>query len=665
MNKFLKSVRSSSSNNKNELVKKSITAQLSNSVKEIQYSSIEENQPLTTVNIRESVNNLCTIIEALFLHGLKDTIAHRLKRVVADMDERPEPSFWAPLLIISHRQIIDQIQGLSQITTEVGQCRAWIRLALNDCLLSSYLMTMRRDSSTIKSFYNTWAYVRDSELLEVAQRLIEGVEAVNTFTLPCNSSLLNTWPLQSLFLAGIWAPTLKACPVAPCDDVAQSLNETTRPQSIPETASAPYSDSDSLMSLTPQGSTLRQIAALSEDEVLKIILSKDNEKDSADDLKSVQSSSSSEPVAANKDFDMVVGNSLSKRTGWSFDESREEEEKEEEETNKSESKTKIERKSSEPKSMEASYNALIESYNMLAGDFIKTPDIREVWQKYEEERSERNTSLVNNNIDQMEVLPNLNNIKNESRSLENQIGKIAREKGLDVQNYECSACKQQLVITNKLNVCAFTGDYFCDNCMSESLSPIPARIIHNWDFKPYPISKKALNFIEENKNNQTIDFKILNPFIYGVVEEMAHLQQLRNQLNFLRAYLYTCREPIIEELQKLMMPREYMYEHIHQYSISDLSEIQNGVLAQHLEKVVNFGKEHVFNCWLCSQKGFVCEVCNKPKALFPFDVEHVYRCDICNAVYHKGCLNSSKPCPKCERRKKREDLPLLDRKSVV
>lgn len=57
----------------------------------------------------------------------------------------------------------------------------------------------------------------------------------------------------------------------------------------------------------------------------------------------------------------------------------------------------------------------------------------------------------------------------------------------------------------------------------------------------------------------------------------------------------------------------------------DLGEVSNGTLAQHLQSVVNFGKEHVIGCWLCSQKGFLCEVCNNPKALFPFDVEHIYR----------------------------------------
>lgn len=124
---------------------------------------------------------------------------------------------------------------------------------------------------------------------------------------------------------------------------------------------------------------------------------------------------------------------------------------------------------------------------------------------------------------------------------------------------------------------------------------------------------------------------------------MTKLQTLRIQLNFLRDYLYTCREPVIEELQKQMHGKEYMYEHIHYYSIKvrcscrfiyqikniisfkDLFQIRNGALLKQLEKVINYGIEHVKNCWLCSQKGFICEICNKSKVLYPFDVDSVYR----------------------------------------
>lgn len=104
--------------------------------------------------------------------------------------------------------------NLAQITTEIGQCRAWIRVALNDCLFSSYLMIMRRDSAVLKPFYNPNAFLRDGEILDVAERLIAGVEDCKNFNLPCNSSLLNKWPASSLILAGVWSPSLRPYPVS-------------------------------------------------------------------------------------------------------------------------------------------------------------------------------------------------------------------------------------------------------------------------------------------------------------------------------------------------------------------------------------------------------------------------------------------------------------------
>ncbi|CAH0562059.1 unnamed protein product [Brassicogethes aeneus] len=644
MNKFLKSVKNSVVSNKDELIKKSITTQLSNFVKEIQYFGVES-KSAQNVDISEASNALCTTLEAMFLHGLKDSLAYRFTRAIADVDERPEPSFWGPLLVISHRQIIDQIVLLSQITTEAGQCRAWIRLALNDCLLSSYLVTLRQLGSSLKSFYKTGAYVRDAELLDLTQRLVEGVESFHTFTLPCNSSLLNTWPLQSLYLAGIWSPTLKACPVAPCDDVAQSINETSSPQPIPDIEVASVSS----LSLGSQASGLRQIVSFSEDEVLKIILNKD--KDNSCSSQSESESKTSEAESSN----VIVGNSLKQRSGWSFDENQQDKM---EETDEEQPAVEPPKPANEPKSTEASFNALIESYNMLSGGFIRTPDLRDVWQRFEDDKREESPTEHSPEVAQGSPISPIIN-KSESTALAIQVVKICREKGLNSQNFECMGCQVPLKIANKPKICAFTGEYYCASCMSPELITIPARIIHNWDFKLYEVSQKAFNYIDEIKDHPTIDFKIVNPFIYGAVEEMARLQILRNQLNFLRAYLYSCREPIIKSLQKKMWPREYMYEHIHQYSVADLAEIKNGVLASLLQKVVEFGREHVYGCWLCSQKGFLCEVCNKPKPLFPFDVENTYRCDNCSAVYHKGCLNSLKPCPKCERRKKREDLPLL------
>lgn len=164
----------------------------------------------------------------------------------------------------------------------------------------------------------------------------------------------------------------------------------------------------------------------------------------------------------------------------------------------------------------------------------------------------------------------------------------------------------------------------------------------------------------------------MNPNIYKNIDCMARLQSLRIQLNFIRAYIFTCNENIILELQKKLFSKEYLFEHIHQYSISDLSLISTGSLEELLKKIVTFGKDHIHKCALCSQKGFICELCRKPKVIYPFEVDDTYQvnifssiskpisltfktcllqCNLCGAVFHVICSGA---CPKCERRRKRE-----------
>lgn len=88
-----------------DLVKECLISQLSLSVKEIQ---LEMAQAQVNTDITTS---LCTVLEAIFIHGLKDTFMNRVSQVIgADPDQRPEPSFWGPVLIFSHREIIDQVR---------------------------------------------------------------------------------------------------------------------------------------------------------------------------------------------------------------------------------------------------------------------------------------------------------------------------------------------------------------------------------------------------------------------------------------------------------------------------------------------------------------------------------------------------------------------------
>ncbi|XP_043278921.1 uncharacterized protein Plekhm1 [Venturia canescens] len=711
MNTFLKRVHSRTSR-RNNVVKDSLQKQLNLSVMEMQGTAgASEGMPVG--NCDESMT-LCSVLEAIFLHGLKDSLLNRVTEVLSgpDFEAMPQPSFWGPLLVFSHREIIDQIQGMSQITSEVGYCRAWIRLAMNQGLLSSYLASIRRDNSALKPYYERAAFIRDPDLVDVAQRLVESLDYVN-FELACNSSLLNFWSNTPLLMAAIWAPPMKSCPVFSAVDIAKTIiSDVSANDNIEDIETA--SSIGSLSSFNSSQSMLNNISSFSEDDAFKMILkrdvddspgagarennspsarpaakvyrlkkrkeeeirtdealpsasksiksrekvlaelagsretineeserasTRDNEILSSENETTKNGDTSDEPEIA-KDIEKLdvaglgtIGNSLVGRPGWSTSL---------EDGESSMTASVISQTSVKTPGEGSTYDALIKSYRPTG--YTTSPDLDEFLDKYN--NGEEPVKSEPKPKPEIKVLDNL----------EDQIGILPQEKGLDVQNYSCFDCAHPIGMTfSKAHVCSFSGNYYCATCMANEEFFIPSRIIHNWDLKQYPVCRRVAKYLTDCPT--LLNLKTLNPRIYTAVDSMAQLQSLRIRLNLLRAYLFTCREPVIESLQKRVAPREYLYEHVHQYSVSDLLDVPSGALAQQLQKIVELARQHVLNCWLCSQKGFICEVCNNPKVIYPFDMESTYRCNACNAVFHADCLSSSKPCPKCKRRRKRVDRP--------
>lgn len=179
------------------------------------------------LDLCDHTQSLCATIEAIFLHGLKDSFLWQTINILAGSvdgtaNRRPSPTFWAPLLVFSHKYAIEQIHSMSQITTEIGYCRCWIRQSLNDCLLSSYISNMRKNPQALSPYYQRTAFVRDPDSMELAESLIGGIEACVSFQLPLNSSLLNQWTDLPLQLSGLYTPSIQTCPIASGIDVANS-----------------------------------------------------------------------------------------------------------------------------------------------------------------------------------------------------------------------------------------------------------------------------------------------------------------------------------------------------------------------------------------------------------------------------------------------------------
>lgn len=228
---------------------------------------------------------------------------------------------------------------------------------------------------------------------------------------------------------------------------------------------------------------------------------------------------------------------------------------------------------------------------------------------------------------------------------------LSLERGLTAQSFKCAGCQRSIGLSNgKAKVCNYSGWYYCSSCHVDDSFLIPARIVHNWDTSRYKVSKQAKEFLEYVYEEPLIDIQQENPMLYLHAEPLATVVRLRQRLKSLRAYLFSCRAAVAEDLRRRIFPREYLLQQIHLYSLADLQQVIEGKLAPFLGKVIKFATSHVYSCSLCSQKGFICEICNNGEILYPFEDISTSRCESCGAVFHAECKEKSVPCPRCVRR---------------
>lgn len=95
---------------KDSLLKESLQTQLVACVKDIQLDHAHCGRFQSS---SEASDALCTVLEAIFIHGTKETLVERMALAMGDPDARPEPNFWSTLLVFSHREIIDQVNCIS------------------------------------------------------------------------------------------------------------------------------------------------------------------------------------------------------------------------------------------------------------------------------------------------------------------------------------------------------------------------------------------------------------------------------------------------------------------------------------------------------------------------------------------------------------------------
>lgn len=98
--------------------------------------------------------------------------------------------------------MISELERISFVSTDVGRCRAWLRLALNHGLLECYLASLFREDSKLHAHYQPGALLLNAEEREVLLSYLQGLASL-TFSLSYKSAVLNEWTTTPLALAGL------------------------------------------------------------------------------------------------------------------------------------------------------------------------------------------------------------------------------------------------------------------------------------------------------------------------------------------------------------------------------------------------------------------------------------------------------------------------------
>ncbi|XP_026133058.1 pleckstrin homology domain-containing family M member 1-like isoform X2 [Carassius auratus] len=238
---------------------------------------------------------------------------------------------------------------------------------------------------------------------------------------------------------------------------------------------------------------------------------------------------------------------------------------------------------------------------------------------------------------------------------------VPNERGLDAQNYKCAGCPRQIGMSlGRARLCEFSGQYYCESCHQGDTTIIPSRMLHNWDLTARQVSKQAFKLLTQIEHEPLLHLEVLNPDLFDHTDIMEKVQSLRLRLRFLGDYILICRSGISKQIQPRLQQRTYLLDNSDLYSVLDLQQIADEHYESYLQSLIQFGSKHVLSCDLCTQRGFICQICNSDNIIFPFQFDSTIRCDICKTVFHSSCKAKCPVCPRCVRIQKYMERDLED-----
>ena len=210
------------------------------------------------------------------------------------------------------------------------------------------------------------------------------------------------------------------------------------------------------------------------------------------------------------------------------------------------------------------------------------------------------------------------------------------------------SCYHLQISATKVHTCDYNGRYYCQECHKKTLHLIPARVIHNWDFKPRQIALQSQEVISYLTDKEYLNIENLNPLLFDNVSVMNQLRELREKIIMYKAHFFQCSKALREGMFLKLKSRQHFIDTSKLYTLRDLVEANSGTLLPEVQAVVEGYTKHVQDCDTCTNKKFLCPVCEAPPLISPFkDVYSIAQCSQCHGVLHRPCFNRSDKCPYC------------------
>lgn len=183
----------------------------------------------------------------------------------------------------------------------------------------------------------------------------------------------------------------------------------------------------------------------------------------------------------------------------------------------------------------------------------------------------------------------------------------SKRNGLVGQKYKCAGCGMCATRSyNNFNYCEFLGAYFCDDCHDSSTKRvIPSRILQNFDFKLYKVSKVGCMVLDEIFSEPIFNIDDINPHLYQKSKTLLLCRDLRKKGTKLLKNIESC--PLVWEhhstgvhalLDKL--PVHILRSQPSVYSLCDLVNIKSGWLYKQLNNFVTECLTHLESCDFCT-----------------------------------------------------------------